>query len=101
MPARRRIERDPRETLVRLVERLSQRHQFVTLADLERAAARSSRLPHERLAALVEDAVAESMLLMDRRTFFDRASGAFSDHWVYRVNPRHPLVAEILEGNSG
>jgi len=38
MPPRRRAERDPREPLVRLVERLSQRRQFVTLADLERAA---------------------------------------------------------------
>jgi hypothetical protein len=96
MPPRRRAERDPREPLVRLVERLSQRRQFVTLADLERAAARSSRLPHDGLVALVDEAVAESILLKDRRTFFDRTSGECSDHWVYRVNPRHSLVAEIL-----
>ncbi len=42
----------------------------------------------------MEAAVAESLLLKDLRTFFDRKTGAFSDHWVYRVNPRHPLVAE-------
>ena len=69
----------------------------MTFQDIEKASARSSsRLPPDALADLVESAVAESMLLKDRRTFFDRKTGAFSERWVYRVNPRHPLVADLL-----
>jgi hypothetical protein len=100
MPARRRPERDPREALVRLVDRLGQRRQFVTLVDVERAAQRSARFPQQGLAELVETAVAESILLKDLRTFYDRASGTFSDAWVYRVNPRHPLVAALFEDSD-
>ena len=93
----RRADRDPRLDLVRIVERLGRRRQYVTLQDIERAGARASlRLPVEGLATLVEGAVAESMLLKDLRTFFDRRTGAFSEQWVYRVNPRHPLVADLL-----
>jgi hypothetical protein len=99
MPTRRRAERDPRQELVRVVERLSLRRQHVTFQDIEKASARaSSRLPLAELSTLVEGAVAESMLLKDLRTFFDRKSGEFSEQWVYRVNPRHPLVAELLTG---
>ena len=97
MPPRRRSDRDPRQALVRVVERLGSRRQYVTFQDIEAASARApTRLPPEGLSALVEDAVAESMLLKDRRTFFDRKTGAFSEQWVYRVNPRHPLVAALL-----
>jgi hypothetical protein len=97
MPPRRRAERDPREALVRLMERLGRRRQFVTLADVERAARPSSRLSEADLPTLVEGAVAESVLLKDLRTFYDRKTGALSEHWVYRVNPRHPLVAALLD----
>lgn len=97
VPPRRRADRDLRQELVRVVERLGRRRQYVTYQDVERASARaSSRLPPEGLSDLVEGAVAESMLLKDLRTFFDRKTGACSDHWVYRVNPRHPLVAALL-----
>jgi hypothetical protein len=98
MPAaRRRTDRDPREVLVRLVDRLGRRRQFVTLADIEQAAQRSPRLTQEGLADLVEGAVAESILLKDLRTFYDRASDTVADAWVYRVNPRHPFAAALLE----
>jgi hypothetical protein len=98
VPARRRRPLDPRARLARLVDRLSQRRQYVTFEEIERAAARpSSRLAFEELAVLVEGAVAESLLLKDLRTFFDRQSGAFTDRWVYRVNARHPVVAELLD----
>jgi hypothetical protein len=94
---RRHAELDPRDALVRAVDRLSRRLQFVTVLDVERIAARrSSRLSTDGLAALVEAAVVESLLLKDLRTFFDRKTGAFSERWVYRVNPRHPLAARIL-----
>jgi hypothetical protein len=77
---------------------LSQRRQQVTFADVEQAARRpSSRLPVDGLSALVESAVVEALLFKDLRTFYDRKTGAFSDHWVYRANPRHPLVADLLE----
>jgi len=94
VPSGRGARRDPREALAALVERLGRRRQYVTFADLERAAARpSARLPTEGLAELVEAAVADSLLLKDLRTFYDRATGQLSNAWVYRVNPRHPLVA--------
>ena len=97
MPPRRRADRDPRQELIRIVARLGERRPFVTLQDVERAAARaSSRLALDGLADLVEGAVAESMLLKDLRTFFDRKAGTFSEAWVYRVNPRHPVVADLL-----
>jgi hypothetical protein len=83
--------------LARLVDRLSERLQLVTFEEIEKAAGRpSSKLVPDGLAALVESAVAESLLLKDLRTFYDRPSGAFTDRWVYRVNVRHPLVFELL-----
>lgn len=98
MAERRPDDRDPRRALVRVVDRLGRQRPFVTFRDLERTTARaSSRLPHDGLAALVDEAVAESMLLKDLRTFFDRKTGAFSEQWVYRVNPRHPLVADLFD----
>jgi hypothetical protein len=97
MPPRRRADRNPRQELVRIVDRLGRRNQVVTYRDVEAACARaSSRLPQDGLAELVEHAVMESILLKDLRTFFDRKTVAFSEEWVYRVNPRHPLVADLL-----
>jgi hypothetical protein len=94
---RRRPKLDPNRRLVRLVERLGRSRQYVTLSDIEAAARRpSARLPAEGLTALVEEAVQETLLLKDLRTFFDRRSGALSNHWVYRVNPRHPIAADLL-----
>jgi len=98
MPPRRRPAPDPRELLVRLIERLSRRSQYVTLLDVERAASRpSSRLALDGLADLLEAAVVESLLLKDLRTFYDRKTGGFSEQWVYRVNPRHSLAAALLD----
>ena len=98
MPPRRPSARDPREMLARIVDRLGERRQFVTFEEIEQAAARpSSRLSTDGLAALVEAAVAESLLLKDLRTFFDRKTGTMTDRWVYRVNARHPLVADLLD----
>jgi hypothetical protein len=95
---RRRSKRDPHQELVRIVDRLARRAQFVTFHDIEQALTRaSSRLEPEGLSALVEAAVTESMLLKDLRTFYDRKAGAFSEQWVYRVNPRHPLAASVLD----
>jgi hypothetical protein len=90
--------RDPRRSLLRLVARLEERSALVTLEDLERAARRrrTAILPPERVAALVEEAVGDELLLVDRRTFFDRATGAFSTGHVYRVNRRHPAVRAML-----
>jgi hypothetical protein len=81
---------------VRVVERLGRRRQFVRIEDVERAVRPSSGISLESLPALVDGAVAESILLKDLRTFYDRKSGALSEQWVYRVNPRHPLVAAIV-----
>ena len=91
---------DPRRRLVRLLARLELRSDFVTLADIERAAARgpARSLPTEEVAQLVDAAVAELVLLADRRTFFDRASKSVADRYVYRVNRRHPLAREELDG---
>ena len=97
MSPRRRDDRDPRQELVRVVDRLGSRGQLVTFQDIEKAAARAtSRLHLDGLAELVDGAVVESILLKDLRTFFDRKTGAFLERWVYRVNPRHPLVADLL-----
>ena len=97
-PGRRRSPADPRVALVRTLVRLAERHQFVTFADLERAAARpSSRLPLDGLADLLAAAVADSLVLQDRRTFYDRKTATFSSAWVYRVNIRHPLAAALVD----
>jgi hypothetical protein len=94
---RRRAGHDPHDAVVRIVDRLARTRQYVTFADVERAGGRPrTGLPAEDLAALVEGAVIESMLLKDLRTFYDRKTGAYSERWVYRVNPRHARVAEIL-----
>ncbi|MCC7372706.1 MAG: hypothetical protein IT306_30120 [Chloroflexi bacterium] len=98
MAARSRRPADPRLALVEVVDRLGDRLPLVTLADIEQAAARpSSRLPLDGLADLVAAAVEESLLLKDLRTFYDRASGSTSDAWVYRVNARHPVAAQLLD----
>jgi hypothetical protein len=66
----------------------------VTFEDIERVAGTArSQLTVDGLAGLLEGAVSESILLKDLRTFFDRKTGAFTERWVYRVNPRHPLVS--------
>jgi hypothetical protein len=57
---------------------------------------RTAILPPARVAALVEEALAEDLLLADRRTFFDRTTGTFSTGHVYRVNRRHPVVRAML-----
>ena len=90
--------RDPNRALVRLLARLEERVRHVTLADLERAAARrrTRTLPVERVAALVEAAVADMLILTDRRLFLDRAARTLEPRSVYRVNRRHPLARETL-----
>ena len=90
---------DPRRALARLVARLERRLALVTLPDIESAASRrrSASLPPERVAELVESAVAEQLLLTDRRTFFQPDGPSFEDRAVFRVNRRHPLVrGELL-----
>ena len=85
--------------LARLVARLERRSTFVTLPDIERAAARrpSASLPLEAIAELVRLAVAEQLLLTDCRGFFQPADGTVEDRQVFRVNRRHPLVrGELL-----
>lgn len=100
MPGRTRQPPDPRLLLVRLLDRLSGRQPFVTLADLKRATSRpSSRLPVDSLTELIEEAVNESLVLKDFRTFYDRASGVTTQAWVYRVNVRHPLAAHVIGGD--
>ncbi len=97
MTARRRPALNQSQRLVLVVERLGRRQQYVTLSDIETAVSRpSARLDVEGLAARVDDAVLETLLLKDLRTFFDRKSGALSEQWVYRVNPRHPIPAALL-----
>jgi hypothetical protein len=97
MPSGRRANSDPRHRLARLVARLEDRLAFVTLDDIVAGARRS--LPSassEVIPALVESAVAESLLLKDLRTFFDRRDQSFEDQWVYRLNPRHAIGRELL-----
>jgi hypothetical protein len=84
--------------LASLVARLERDGEFVTLDDILAAGRRSMRtVPSEALARLVADAVADSLLLKDRRTFFDRRDGSVSVEWVYRVNARHPIVREAAD----
>ena len=85
---------DPNRALVRLLARLEERTQHVTLADLEREAARrrTQILPAEQVAPLVEAAVADMLILTDRRLFLDRATRTLEPRSVYRVNRRHPIV---------
>ena len=93
MPAR-----DPNRALVRLLARLEERSPLVTLADLEREAARRRTrvLPADRVALLVEAAVADMLVLTDRRLFLDRATRTLEPRSVYRVNRRHPLARATL-----
>ena len=73
----------------------------MTLDDIARAARRHLRaVPSEALPGLVEDAVEESILLKDLRSFFDRETVTFDERWVYRTNPRHPLVHRLLVEQS-
>ena len=89
-----RREPDPRWALARLVARLELRSDFVTLDDIQRAAGRrpNASLPPGHIGELVARAVAEQLLLTDRRTFLEPAAMTFEDRAVFRVNRRHPLV---------
>jgi hypothetical protein len=101
MPSERVPRRDPRRRLARLVLRLEEDGGFVTLDDIQAAARRSMRTQTpDGLERLVDDAVADSLLLKDRRTFFDRREVSLTAAWVYRVNPRHPLVRDEIEDAS-
>jgi hypothetical protein len=98
MPTRRRAASDPRRRLARAVMRLEVRLAFVTLDKIVTSARRAlPNVPAEDVRGLVEAAVLESLLLKDLRTFFDRRDQSFEDHWVYRVNPRHPIGRELLD----
>ena len=90
--------RDPNRALVRLLARLEERSQHVTLADLEREATRRRAhiLPADGVAPLVEAAVADMLILTDRRLFLDRATRTLEPRSVYRVNRRHPLARATL-----
>ena len=94
---------DPTRALVRLLARLEERAPHVTLADLERAAARrrTRSLPADRVAALVEAAVADMLILTDRRLVLDRAPRRLEPRSVYRLNRRHPLVRGQDSGVGG
>ena len=97
MPSRRRAAPDPRRRLAEVVARLEDRLAFVTLDEIVSGAHRTLRsIPSDQIPTLVEAAVAESLLLKDLRTFFDRRDGSFEDHWIYRLNPRHPIGRELL-----
>jgi hypothetical protein len=97
MPASRRAASDPQRRLARLVLRLEERLAFVTLDEIVGGARRAfPTVLADAIPGLVEAAVTESLLLKDLRTFFDRRDGSFEDHWVYRVNPRHPIGRELL-----
>jgi hypothetical protein len=97
MPSRRRAASDPRRRLARLVARLEDRLAFVTLDEIVAGARRAlPNVPADEIAALVESAVAESLLLKDLRTFFDRRDQSFEDQWIYRLNPRHAIGRELL-----
>lgn len=97
MPTRRRAAPDPRRRLARLVARLEDRLAFVTLDEIVAGARRGlPTVPSTEVPVLVEAAVAESLLLKDLRTFFDRRDGSFEDHWIYRLNSRHPIGRELL-----
>ena len=90
--------RDPRRALVRLLARLEGRAALVTLADLERAAERrpTRSLPTASIAPLLEAALADMLIVTDRRFFLDRATRTLTAESVYRVNRRHPLARETL-----
>jgi hypothetical protein len=84
-----------RQALVRLLLRLEDRDQPIVFSDIERAARRYSRaLPREQLEGNLQAAVDELLVLVDHRTFFDRASGRLENRLIYRVNRRHPLARE-------
>jgi hypothetical protein len=94
---------DPRLQLAKLVDRLAKGRQAVLMADIVQNAARGpaaslARMPADKLAEMVEAAVDDSLLLKDLRTFFDRQTGTHDQVWVYRLNVRHPLAAEVLGG---
>jgi hypothetical protein len=83
------------------VERLERDGDLVTLDDILAAGRRSMRtVSPEELARLVEEAVADSLLLKDRRIFFDRQDRSLTVDWVYRVNSRHPLLQDDLAGDG-
>jgi hypothetical protein len=107
MPARRRQPKrpptDPRLQLARLVDRLASGRQAVLMADIVKGAAKApaaslSRLSADAVVEMVEAAVDDSLLLKDLRTFFDRQTGTHDQVWVYRVNARHKIAAQLLEG---
>jgi hypothetical protein len=83
------------------VLRLEGRQPFVTLDEIVAAGRRGlPSVPAESMPGLVEAAVAESLLLKDLRTFFDREARTFEQLWVYRLNPRHPIGRDLLDSSD-
>ena len=73
------------------------------MADIVKGAAKGpsgalARLSADAVVEMVEAAVDDSLLLKDLRTFFDRQTGVHNEVWVYRVNARHKIAAQLLEG---
>lgn len=72
--------------------------------DLEAASATYLTLESLRVsglaAAYLNQAIAESMLLVDRRRRLDPETGAMATITLCRLNRHHPLVREIMAAES-
>ena len=87
--------------LARLVLHVERTQSLVTADQLQVVAA-AWGLPtaSSELDSILTAGVDELVLFTDSRTAYDRVSGAFTPVRVYRVNPRHPIVADTLGDNQ-
>ncbi len=87
--------------LLRLVKRLEDLRSYVSCERVLEALADANRgADAERVAAWLEQAVRDGRLFADTRNQLDPASGAIVETRLYRVNHRHPHVAELDEPNA-
>lgn len=84
--------------LVRVVHQLELELPYATYDDVARQAQASPELPADpgALRALVDTALADYVLLRDRRQRFDAATGRITPVELLRVNFVHPLVRRAL-----
>jgi uncharacterized LabA/DUF88 family protein len=84
--------------LINFVNMLEQGSPFMSFNYIVNRSAESRIVPGSltEISALVDRAIQDGMFLTDSRTILDRVTGEYRDINIFRLNRRHPLVANTL-----
>jgi len=84
--------------LIKFVNMLEQSSPFMSFNYIVNRTAESRVVPLSlsEISSLVDRAIQDGMFLTESRTILDRVTGEYRDINIFRLNRRHPLVANTL-----